>query len=59
MDITLHKIGEQEPIKLPYNIFLIKVNKEYVFVRKTFGRLMPLSKDEQENLKNEHNIAVS
>lgn len=54
MDIILRKVDEPEPVKLPYNIFIIRVGEKLVFVRKTLGRLMPVSQEEQLELSSKY-----
>jgi len=55
-DIKLRKVGEPEVNSLPRGIHAIVMNGNVIFVRRSMGKFMPVSKEEQEQLKKKHVI---
>ena len=53
-EIVLRKVGELEPNSLPRGIHAVTFGNKVVFVRKTLGRLIPVSREEQLELENKH-----
>lgn len=55
-DIVLRKVGEPEFNSLPRGVKLLTIGDQYIFVRlhRTSGHLMPLSPQEQEELRKKH-----
>lgn len=53
-DIKLRKVGEPEFNSLPVGVTLIMVGTYPIFVRRVFGRMMPLPQHEQDALRKKH-----
>ena len=57
-DIKLRMADEPEPEKntLPRGVKAMQLGNRIMFVRRVLGRIVPVSNDEQERLKNKHVI---
>jgi len=53
-DIELRKVGEVDIDSLPRGVKAIIFADKIVFARRTAGRFVPLSDEEQERLRKKH-----
>jgi len=54
MNITLPKVGDEDPNSLPRGVKAILFDGRVVFVRRVGGRFLPLPEEEQKILKEKH-----
>jgi hypothetical protein len=52
--ITLRKVDDNVPSRLPINVKLIQFGNRLVFAKRVAGRFVPLPQDEQEELFQRH-----
>lgn len=56
-EIKLRRVDEPEFNSLPRGVCLIFVGDKPIFVRRVMGKLMPVSKDEQDRLRAKHTVS--
>jgi len=58
-DVTLRKVGEQEQEvnTLPRGVYAVAIGNRIVFVRRTPGRFVPVSAEEQKTLETKHIVS--